>query len=95
MSKRVDLNQVRQDAVARIDRSERNFKLTFLGAAIVEAMFLVSFLLLSDLSNRMHVLLLISSVSTYTIVILGLVALGTHINRSVLRVLKAIELLRE
>ena len=73
-------------------RSERNFKLAFLGAAIVETAFTVSFVLLADLSDRLHVLLLVSTVSCYSIVVLGLVALGAHINRGIARVLKAVEL---
>lgn len=52
----------------------------------------MSFLLLADLSNRTHLLLLISTVSCYGIVVLGLVAMGAHINRGVMRVLKAVEL---
>jgi hypothetical protein len=87
-------DEIRAAALARISRSERNFKLAFLGAAMLEALFLVTFLLLADLSNRMHILLLIATVGGYSIVVLGLVALGEHINRSVLRVLNAIELLR-
>ena len=92
MAQNVDLDAVRVAALARIDRSERNFKLAFIGAAIVESAFLVSFLLLADFSNRMHVLLLISTMSCYTIVALGLLALGAHVNRSIARVLKAVEL---
>jgi len=92
MSQTVDLDRVRAAALARIDRSERNFKLAFIGAAIVESAFIVSFLFLADLSNRMHLLLLISTVSCYSIVVLGLVALGAHINRGIARVLKAVEL---
>lgn len=96
MAQRVkNIDEVRTAALARIDRSERNFKLAFFGAAIVEMAFIVTFLLLADLSNRLHVLLLISTVSCYSIVILGMVALGTHINRGIARVLKAVELLRE
>lgn len=93
MAQNVDLDAVRVAALARIDRSERNFKLAFIGAALVESIFVVSFLLLADFSNRLHVLLLISTVSCYTIVVLGLFALGAHINRAVARVLKAVELL--
>ena len=93
MAQNVDLDSVRAAALARIDRSERNFKLAFLGAVIVESAFVISFLLLADLSNRVHVLLLISTVSCYSIVVLGLVALGAHINRGIARVLKAVELL--
>jgi len=94
MAQRVNLDEVRAAALARIDRSERNFKVAFFFAAVGEFAFLVSFLVLADLSNRMHLLLLISTVSCYTIVGLGLFALGAHINRGVARVLKAVELLK-
>ena len=92
MAQTVNLDTVRAAAIARIDRSERNFKLAFLAAAIVEAAFVVSFVLLADFSNRLHVLLLISTVSGYSIVGFGLFALGAHINRGIARVLKALEL---
>ncbi len=92
MAQTVNLDTVRAAALARIDRSERNFKLAFFAAVIVETAFVVTFLLLADLSNRMHVLLLISTVSSYSIVVLGLVALGAHINRGIARLLKALEL---
>ena len=92
MAENANLDSVRAAALARIDRSERNFKLAFIGAAIVESLFMVTFLLLADFSNRVHVLLLISTVSCYTIVVLGLVALGAHVNRGIARVLKAVEL---
>jgi len=94
MSEKANLDGVRSEVLARINRSERNFKLAFLAAAALEALFLVSFLLVADLSNRMHLLLLIATVGSYSIVVLGLVAIGVHINRSVLRVLKAIESLK-
>ena len=87
-----DLDNVRAAALARIDRSERNFKLAFLAAAVIESAFIVSFVLLADFSNRLHLLLLISTVSSYSIVVLGLVALGAHINRGIARVLKGLEI---
>lgn len=93
MTQNVDLDAVRAAALARIDRSERNFKLAFLAAAIIEGAFIVSFVLLADFSNRLHLLLLISTVSCYSIVVLGLVALGEYVNRGIARVLKAVELL--
>ena len=95
MAQRVNLDEVRAAALARVERSERNFKVAFFGAGFVETAFIVSFILLADLSNRMHLLLLISTVSCYSIVVLGLFALGAHVNRGVARVLKAVELLRE
>jgi hypothetical protein len=95
MSEKVNLDEVRASALARIERSERNFKLAFLAAAAIETLFIISFVLLADLSNRVHLLILISTVSSYSIIVLGLVALGSHINRSVLRVLKAVELFKD
>ena len=93
MSNVENINGVRQTALDRIDRSERHYKITFIGAAIIELFFIGGFLLLADFSNRMHVLLLIATIAIYTILALGLVALGVHISRSTLRVLNAVELL--
>lgn len=90
-----NIDEVRAAALARIDRSERNFKLAFFGAGAVEVAFVASFILLADLSNRLHLLILISTVSCYSIVVLGLFALGAHINRGTARLLKAIELLQQ
>ena len=95
MAETAKLDKVRAAALMRINRSERNFKLAFVAAALVEVLFVVSFLLLAELSNRVHLLLLISTVSCYSIVVLGLFALGAHINRSALRVLTAIETLKK
>ncbi len=94
MLPKTKLDEVRVAALARVERSERNFKLAFFSAIAVETLFIVSFVLLADLSNRLQLLLLISTVSCYTIVVLGLVALGAHINRGTARVLKAVELLK-
>jgi hypothetical protein len=94
MAQTVKLDEVRAAALARIDRSERNFKLAFFGAMAVETAFIVTFVLLADLSNRLHLLLLISTVSCYSIVVLGLFALGAHVNRGIARILKAVEFLK-
>lgn len=87
------INEAHRTALDRIDRSERHYKTAFIGAAIVEGLFLAGYLLLADFSNRMHVLLLITTVAVYSILAFGLIALGSHVNRNTLRVLKAIELL--
>lgn len=94
MSEKINLDQVRSEALERINRSERNFKLALMGAAVLEALFLGAFILTADFSNRMHVLLLIATVGSYSVLVLGLVALGAHVNRGILRILKAIELLK-
>ena len=92
MSEKINLDVIRSEALARINRSERNFKLAFFAAAAFEALLLVAFLLLMERHNRMHQLLLIATVGSYSVVVLGLVALGAYLNRSVLRILKAVEL---
>ena len=88
-----NIDGIRGTTLDRIEQSERRYKVAFYGAALVEALFLPGYLLLADLSNRMHLLLLLSTVALYTIVALGLLALGSHVNRNTLRILKAIELL--
>jgi uncharacterized membrane protein YcfT len=88
-----NINEVRKTALDRIDRSERQYKVTFFVAAIIEAFFLAGFLLLADFSNRTHLLLLIATVALYSILALGLVALGVHVKSNTLRILNAVELL--
>ena len=95
MSDNVNLERIRGAALDRINHSERNFKLAFCAAAMFEGLFLAAFLLLMDHHNRLHLLLLIATVGGYSVVILGLVALGAYVNRCVLRVLKALELERD
>ena len=80
------------DALNRIDRAERRYKQAFLGAVAIEAIMLPAYLLLADFSNRTHVLLLLATVATYTIVAIGLLALGAHGTRNTLRILQAVQL---
>ncbi len=89
------INEIRENTLNQIERNERNYKFSFIGAAFVELLFLVAFLLLADFSNRVHVLLLIMTIVIYTIMAFGLLALGLHVNRNTLRVLNAIELLEK
>src|SRR5436189_3153577 len=81
-----NVNGVRRTALARIERMERNSKLAFFSAMLVEVAFLIGFFLLADLSNRTHVLILLATVAVYTILALGLVVLGdrksTRLNSS-------------
>lgn len=93
MSQEVNLDQLRVEALVRINRSERHFKLVLMAAAVWEFLFLGAFILVADFHNRLHVLLLLATMGSYTLLILGLIALGAHINRGILRVLKAIELI--
>jgi hypothetical protein len=85
------IDDIRNDVLARIDRTERNYRLAFFGAVALEGLCLTAFLFAADFTNRTHVLLLLGAVMTYSVMALGLVALGAIINRGTLRVLQAID----
>jgi hypothetical protein len=93
MSKQINLDEVRKHALNRIERSERNFKLAMFCAAGFEGLFLIVFLRAADFGNKLHILFLIGTVGSYTIIVLGLFVLATHITRNTQLVLKAIDLL--
>lgn len=88
-----DVDEIRNGTLKQIEKTESNYRLAFIGAALVEAAFFAAFLLLADFSNRNHVLLFITAMAVYMIVGAGLFALGMHVSRNTLRVLQAIEIL--
>ena len=90
-----NLNHIRGAALDRIEKSERQFKWALLGAVLFEGLFLVTFLLAMERGNRTHWLFLIGIDGSYTVIVLGLIVLGTYVNRCTVRVLKAIELVSE
>ena len=93
MERTTRLDAIRAAALDRVERRERAFKMAFIGAALMEGAMLAAFLVLADLSNRLHVLLLVSALLVYSTLALGLVALGIHVSRVGERLLMAVELL--
>ena len=91
MEQRERLGEIRAEALNRMARSERWFKTAFAAGTIFELAFLVALLLAADLSARLDRLVVIATVGSYTLVLLGLLTLGAYLNRSVLRVLRALE----
>lgn len=92
MSDTKNIDDIRRASLDRVDRTEKHYRAAFFGAAILEVFFLVGFLMLADFkSNRMHLLLFLATIAIYSIVALGLVALGALANRNALRILKALE----
>ena len=87
------LDEIRTSTLNQIEANERRYKLALAAAGIAEAAFLALFLILADLSNRSHLLLLVSAMAIYTIIAAGLFAVGLHVNRNTLRVIRAIEAL--
>lgn len=85
-------NTARQRALDRVDRSERRFRLFVILLAALEILFLWGFVQLAEFSNRVHVLIFWSTVSTYTVLVVCLSMLWGHISRNTRLVLKAIDL---
>lgn len=82
------------ETLRRIETTERRSRAAFVGAFVLEGAFLAAFLLLADLRDRTHVLLLLTAASLLTLGALWGVALVGVVNRHTLRVLRAVELLR-
>jgi hypothetical protein len=86
-----DLDAVRQSVLDQMERSHRLTTLAIVGAAIAEAaLFAVAFLMV-DWSDHLQRLLFLCFTLSYTILALGLMALGGHVSRSVGRVLAALD----
>jgi hypothetical protein len=86
-----DLDDIRRTVLDRVERGDRLVRLATLGAAAVELALITLALLYVDWKDRLQVLLFLFSVISYTIVVLGLVALAGHVTRTVGRVLSAID----
>jgi hypothetical protein len=85
-------NNASRNALDRIDRSEGRFRLFVILLVALEMLFLWGFVRLAEFSNPVHVLIFWSTVSTYTLLMLGLAILWGHVSRSTRLVLKAIDL---
>ena len=77
--------------LAQMDRHAQRVRMAVLAAAMFEGLLLVIALLKIDWSNDTQILLLIFSVLGYTIVALGLAALGAHVSRVGARVVAALD----
>ena len=76
-----DLDDIRQSVLDRMERGDRLVRGAILGAAAVEALLIVSALMLMDWGDRLHRLVFVLSILSYTIVIVGMFALAGHITR--------------
>ena len=77
------LDEIRKNALEQMDRDARVKRTAILGAATLELVMFVCVLLVIDWSDETHLLVLMLSVLGYSIVVLGLVALGAHMSRTI------------
>jgi hypothetical protein len=85
------VDSIREGVLRRMERQANTVRLLIVAAAGVEALLLALALRIVDLENSTHVLILVTSVLGYTIVALGLVALGAHVSRVCNRVVAVLE----
>lgn len=86
------LDKVREDVLAQMDRQARLSRWAIIGAATLELLMLAAVLLLLDWSDRTHMVLLLLSVLGYSVILLGLVALGAHVSRLIAQLSGALRL---
>lgn len=79
------------EILANMDRQAQRVRLAVLAAVMVEGLLLVIALLKLDWRDDTQVLLFVFSVLGYTIVALGLAALGAHVSRVGARVVAALD----
>ena len=89
-----DLEQMRANALKQMDRAQRNFKSSLFGAVIFEGFFTAGIIYFSNVHDPLHMLIVCCTGLIYMPVILGLVALGAHMNRNTLRVLARLDDMR-
>ena len=77
--------------LARMESDAQRVRMAVIAAALIEGLLLVIALLKVDWKNDTQVLMFIFSVLGYTIVVLGLAALGAHMSRVGARVVAALD----
>jgi predicted RND superfamily exporter protein len=83
------LDAIQAGVLDRMERAEKLMKISVIGAAILEAGLFVIALYLVDWKDPVQRLMFIFAVLSYTIIALGLVALGGHVTRTAARILAA------
>ena len=71
-----ELDKLRNAVLNDINKYERYFKFSIMGASLVEAGFIILFLLIADHTSALHWLIFVSAMATYSIIGVGLFSLG-------------------
>lgn len=86
-----DLEKLRANALAKMDEAKRYFYYAFYGAVVSEGLFTIGIVAYVDWKNPLHMLIVCCTGVIYMPIVLGLVALGAHVNRCTLRVLARLD----
>ncbi len=85
------VDRIRKEALDQADKRRKASTWLLAGAATVEGVGLVLYLVLMDFSNRLHWLILIAAALVYGTLALAMFSQGEEIKASFQRVLRAIE----
>jgi Na+/citrate or Na+/malate symporter len=85
------LDTIREGVLTRMERADRMMRLAIFAGAAVELVLFAIAIYMVDWHNRVETLLFVFSVLSYTIIVLGMVALAAHVSRCVGRVLAAMD----
>jgi hypothetical protein len=77
------LDDIRGGVLRQMERADRAIKLAIGAAALLELGLLSLVVFTADLRNPVERLIFLTSILSYAIIALGLVALGGHVTRSV------------
>jgi hypothetical protein len=84
-------NDVVSGVLAQMDQHAQRVRMAVFAAVAIEGLLMLVAMLKLDWSDRTQVLLFIFSVLGYTIVALGLAALGAHVSRVGARIVAALD----
>jgi len=85
-----NLDSIRSGVLRRMERHARHVQLAIAGGVILELLMLAIAAVKLEFSNRLEVVMFALFVLMYTIVVLGMFALGAHVSRVGDRVLAAL-----
>ncbi len=86
-----DINRIRKEALDQADKRKRASNWLLVGAATVEAVGLILYLVLMDFSDRLHWLIFIAAGLVYGTLALAMFSQGEEARAAFQRVLRAIE----
>ena len=89
------LDEIREQTMARVQRSERWFKGLVIASGCTEVLGLVALLWVADFGDRTHVLILVATIMVYWVLALWTWALAAHASMNAQRILRAITAWRE
>lgn len=90
MTTETNLDAIRSGVLRRMEQHDRHVQLAIGGAVVLELLMLGIAVVKLQFSNRIEVVMFALFMLTYTIIVLGMLALGAHVSRVGDRVLAAL-----